>query len=203
MMSCLSVTQDRALEAKRTIAAISTARVELRLYHMQLRHVLPPSHLQMDAVWVIIDRLMKSAYFILICMTYPASTLAKLHRDLIIGSHIVLDSLLCFLISFHRELSTKTNFSTHYHQQTDGQFERMIQILEDLLWSCIDFEGSWKEHLPLVKLDYNNNPQASIKMTPLEALYDRPCRSPTCWLKGGKPLIVSSELLQDSLRIVE
>lgn len=96
MMSCLSVTQDRALEAKRTIAAISTARVELRLYHMQLRHVLPPSHLQMDAVWVIIDRLMKLEYFILICMTYPASTLAKLHRDLIIGSHIVLDSLLHF-----------------------------------------------------------------------------------------------------------
>lgn len=96
MMSCLSVAQDRALEAKRTITAISTARVELKLYHMQLRQELPPSHLQMDAVWVIIDRLMKLEYFILICMTYPALTLAKLHRDLIIESHIVLDSLLHF-----------------------------------------------------------------------------------------------------------
>ena len=62
------------------------------------------------------------------------------------------------------------------HPQTDGQSERTIQVLEDLLRACIlDHKGSWEEHLPLVGFAYNNSYQTSIQMTPYEALYGRQC----------------------------
>ena len=78
-------------------------------------------------------------------------------------------------------LGTKLPFSTAFHPQTDGQSERVIQILEDLLRCCtLDFGGSWSEHLSLVEFSYNNSYQASIGMAPYEALYGRPCRSPLC-----------------------
>ena len=73
------------------------------------------------------------------------------------------------------------SFSTAFHPQTDGQSERVIQVLEDLLRACIlDLQGNWDDHLPLVEFAYNNSFQASIGMTPFEALYGRKCRSPIC-----------------------
>ena len=68
-------------------------------------------------------------------------------------------------------LGTKLNFSTAFHPQTDGQFERIIQTLEDMLRYCVlEFQGSWENYLPLVEFTYNNNCQMSIKMAPYEAL---------------------------------
>ena len=65
--------------------------------------------------------------------------------------------------------------STTFHPQTDGQSERTIQVLEDMLRACVlDHKGSWEEHLLLVEFAYNNSYQASIHMTPYEALYGRP-----------------------------
>ena len=61
--------------------------------------------------------------------------------------------------------------STAFHQQTDGQSKRTIQVLEDML----DIKGSWEENLPLVEFTYNNSYQASIQMAPYKALYGRPC----------------------------
>ena len=69
--------------------------------------------------------------------------------------------------------------STTFHPQTDGQLERTIRVLEDMLQACVlDLKGSWDKHLPLVELAYNNSYQASIQMASFEALYGRPCRSP-------------------------
>ncbi|GKA58010.1 putative reverse transcriptase domain-containing protein [Tanacetum coccineum] len=69
--------------------------------------------------------------------------------------------------------------STAYHPQTDGQSERTIQTLEDMLRACvIDFGKGWVNHLPLVEFSYNNSYHASIKAAPFEALYGRKCRSP-------------------------
>ena len=66
--------------------------------------------------------------------------------------------------------------STTFHPYTDGQLEKTIQILEDMLRACIlDLKGSWEEHVPLVELAYNNNYQASIQMAPYKALYGRSC----------------------------
>ncbi|GKF31538.1 putative reverse transcriptase domain-containing protein [Tanacetum coccineum] len=71
------------------------------------------------------------------------------------------------------------DMSTAYHPQTDGQSERTIQMLEDMLRACvIDFGSGWDRHLPLVEFSYNNSYHASIKAAPYEALYGRKCRSP-------------------------
>ena len=63
----------------------------------------------------------------------------------------------------------------------------MNQILEDLLRACvISSKGSWEKWLPLAKFSYNNSYQASIKMAPFEALYDRKCRTPLNWVEPGE-----------------
>ena len=68
--------------------------------------------------------------------------------------------------------------STAFHPQTDGQSERVIQVLEDMLRACVlNFQGSWDRHLPLVEFAYNNF-QSSIGMALYESLYGRPCMSP-------------------------
>ena len=75
----------------------------------------------------------------------------------------------------------------------------MNRILEDLLRICIfDFGGSWEDHLPLVEFSYNNGFQSSIGMAPFEALYGRPCRSPSCWLESGEKLILGPDFVRDS-----
>nr|GEV59821.1 putative reverse transcriptase domain-containing protein [Tanacetum cinerariifolium] len=77
------------------------------------------------------------------------------------------------------------DMSTAYHLETDGQSERTIQTLEDMLRACvIDYGNGWFKHLPLVKFSYNNNYHASTKAAPFEALYGRKCRSPVCWVES-------------------
>nr|GEU54737.1 reverse transcriptase domain-containing protein [Tanacetum cinerariifolium] len=82
-------------------------------------------------------------------------------------------------ISMYDALGMNLDMSTAYHPQTNGQSERTIQILEDMLHACvIDFGSSWDRHLPLVEFSYNNSYHASIKAAPYKALYERKCRSP-------------------------
>ena len=86
--------------------------------------------------------------------------------------------------------------STTFHLHTDGQSERTIHVLEDMLRSCVlDHKGSWEEHSPLVEFAYNNSYQASIQMAPYEALYGSPCRSPICWTEVGESSITSPNLI--------
>ena len=88
------------------------------------------------------------------------------------------------------------NFSIIFHPQTDGQSERTIQILEDMLRTCIlDMKSSWDEHLALIEFAYNNSYQASIDMIPYEALYGRRCRSSIHWDDVGEPRILGFELI--------
>ena len=68
-----------------------------------------------------------------------------------------------------------------------------------MLRACVlDLKGSWEEHLPLVEFAYNNSYQASIQMTPYEALYGRPCRSPICWTEVGESFITGLGLIRDT-----
>ena len=100
-------------------------------------------------------------------------------------------------------MGTRLTMSTTFHPQTDGQFERTIQVLEDMLRACVlDHKGSWEEHLPLVEFSYNNSYQASIQMAPYEALYGRPCRSPLCWTEVGESSITSPDLIRDTSKKV-
>ena len=94
-------------------------------------------------------------------------------------------------------LGTRLNFSTAFHPQTDGQFEKVIQILEDMLKSCvIDLEGSWDRHIALVEFVYNNSFQSSIGMAPYEALYGRKCRTPLCWTELSEKKLIGPDLIQ-------
>ncbi|GKD36409.1 putative reverse transcriptase domain-containing protein, partial [Tanacetum coccineum] len=77
--------------------------------------------------------------------------------------------------------------STAYHPQTDGQSERTIQTLKDMLRACVmDFGKGWDRHLPLVEFSYKNSYHTSIKAAPFEALYGQKCRSPICWAEINK-----------------
>ena len=89
--------------------------------------------------------------------------------------------------------------SIAFHPQIDGQSERTIQVLEDMLRACVlDHKGSWEEHLTLVEFAYNNSYQASIQMAPYEALYGRPFRSPICWTEVGESSITGLDLIRDT-----
>nr|GEV10255.1 reverse transcriptase domain-containing protein [Tanacetum cinerariifolium] len=94
-------------------------------------------------------------------------------------------------------LSTRLDMSTAYHPETDGQSERTIQTLKDMLRAyAIDFGKGWVNHLPLVEFSYDNSYHASIKATPFEVLYGRKCHSPVCWTEAGEAQILGPELTQ-------
>ncbi|GJW87730.1 putative reverse transcriptase domain-containing protein [Tanacetum coccineum] len=89
--------------------------------------------------------------------------------------------------------------STAYHPQTNGQSERTIQTLEDMMRACtIDFGKGWVNHLPLVEFSYNNSYHASIKAAPFEALYGRKCHSPVCWAEVGEVQLTGPEIVQET-----
>nr|GEV45203.1 putative reverse transcriptase domain-containing protein [Tanacetum cinerariifolium] len=97
---------------------------------------------------------------------------------------ISLDDLYNHLKSLQKALGTRLDMSTTYHLQTDGQSERTIQTLEDMLRACVmDFRKGWDRNLSLVEFLYNNSYHTSIKAAPFEALYGRMCQSPSVGLK--------------------
>jgi hypothetical protein len=96
-------------------------------------------------------------------------------------------------------MDTKLNFSSAYHPQTDGQTERTNQILEDMLRACaLKYRKSWDKSPPYAEFSYNNSYQASIKMTPYEALYGRQCRTPLFWSQTGESQVFRPEVLKDA-----
>ena len=143
-----------------------------------------------DVVWVIMDKLTKSAHFLLVRLDYSMDRLAVLYVNEIVRLHgipvsIVSDHDPWFTSRFWKELQsafgTKLNFSAAFHPQTDGQSERVIQVLEDMLRGCVlNFPGSWDRYIPLMEFAYNNCYHSSIGMTQYEALYGRRCRTPMC-----------------------
>ena len=118
------------------------------------------------------DRLTKSAHFLAVRMTFTLERFCRLYIRVIVRLHgvpvsIVSDRDLRFAAhfwkSFQKAMGTRLTMSTAFHLQTDGQLERTIQVLEDMLRACVfDHKGSWEEHLPLVEFAYNNSYQASI-----------------------------------------
>ncbi|GKA85535.1 putative reverse transcriptase domain-containing protein [Tanacetum coccineum] len=143
-----------------------------------------------DSIWVIIDRLTKSAHFLPMKETDSTEKLMRLYMKEIVARHGIPVSIISdrdshftsrVWQSLHKALGTQLNLSTAYHPQTDGQSERTIQTLEDMLRACvIDFGNGWDRHLPLVEFPYNNSYHTSIKAAPFEALYGRKCHSPVC-----------------------
>ncbi|GKD42770.1 putative reverse transcriptase domain-containing protein [Tanacetum coccineum] len=152
---------------------------------------LPKSSHGFDTIWVIADRLTKSAHFLLIRENDQLDKLARFYLNKIVARHGIPVSIIYdhdgrftsnFWKSFLKALGTDISMSTAYHPETDGQSERTIQTLEDMLRACvIDFGKGWVKHLPLAKFSYNNSYHASIKAAPYETLYGQKCQSPVCW----------------------
>ena len=158
---------------------------------------LPSSPRGKNAIWVAVDRLTKSAHFIPMKTTNKAQELVPLYMKEVVRLHGVPKSIVSeqdskfvskFWQSLHCALGTKLTLSTAFHPQTDGQSERIIQTLDDMLCACVlSWKGSWEDHLALVEFAYNNGYQTSIKMAPYEALYGRRCVPPCVgrlWVRG-------------------
>jgi hypothetical protein len=96
-------------------------------------------------------------------------------------------------------MDTKLNFSSAYHPQTDGQMERTNQVLEDMLRACALKHGrSWDKSLHYAEFSHNNSYQASLRMAPFEALYERKCRTPLYWNQTGESQVFGPEILQEA-----
>ncbi|GKA97962.1 retrotransposable element Tf2 [Tanacetum coccineum] len=155
---------------------------------MDLIMKLPKTPRHHDAIWVIIDRLTNSAIFLAIKETMSSEALAELYLREVVARHGVPVSIVLdrdtrfnsrFWHKFQEDLGTRVNLSTAYHPQTDGQSERTIQTLEDMLRACaIDFGGSWDKYLPLAEFSYNNSYHSIIMMPPYEMLYGIKFRTP-------------------------
>ncbi|WVZ92557.1 hypothetical protein U9M48_038608 [Paspalum notatum var. saurae] len=103
----------------------------------------------------------------------------------------------------HESMGTRLNFSSAYHPQTDGQTERTNQVLEDMLRACaIQYGTSWDKSSPYAEFSYNNSYQASIKMSPFQALYGRRCRTPLHWDEPGEKQLFGPEIIKDAERQV-
>nr|GEV52214.1 reverse transcriptase domain-containing protein [Tanacetum cinerariifolium] len=130
---------------------------------------LPKTPTGHDTIWVIVDQLTKSAHFLPMRENYSMEKLTRQYLKEVVLKH-----------------GTQLDMSTDYYPQTNGQSERTIQTLADMLRACmIDFGKGCDRHLPLVEFSYNNSYQTSIKATPFEAMYGRKFRSPICWAKKG------------------
>ncbi|GKD51583.1 putative reverse transcriptase domain-containing protein [Tanacetum coccineum] len=172
---------------------------------MDLITKLPRSRSGHDVIWVIVDRLTKSAHFLAIREDFNTEKLARLYIDEIVARHGVPVSIISdrdgrftshFWQTVQKALGTRLDLSTAYHTQTDRQSERTIQTLEDMLRECvIDFGGSWDVHLPLAKFSYNNSYHSSIRYAPFEALFGRKCRSPVLWAEIRVGSVIGTELV--------
>jgi transposase InsO family protein len=99
----------------------------------------------------------------------------------------------------HETLDTKFCFSSAYHRQTDGQTERVNQILEDMLRACaLQYGRSWDKSLPYAEFSYDNSYQESLKMAPFEMLYGRKCRTSLFWSETGEQKVFGPNILQEA-----
>ena len=122
---------------------------------------LPRTPQRQDKVWLIVDQLTKSAHFLTVRMTFTLEEFCRLYIREIVRLHGVPVSIVSdrdpritthFWKSFQKDMGTQLKMSTAFHPLTDGQLERTIQILKDMLRACVlDLKGSWEEHLPLVE----------------------------------------------------
>jgi hypothetical protein len=172
---------------------------------------------------VIVDRLIKSAHFIPVNTNYNVQKYAEIYVTRVLCLHGVpkmniSDRGSQFVTRFweqlHASLGTHLIHSSAYHPQTDGQTERVNQILEDMLKACVmEYPSSWDKNLSWTEFSYNNNYQESLKMALFEALYGRQCHTPLNWIKPwekaifGPDIVVEAEAtvrrIQENLKIAK
>jgi hypothetical protein len=176
---------------------------------------LPSTSRRHDSIWVIVDRLTKIAHFLPVHTTHKTEKYAEIYIDQIVRLHgnprtIVSDRGAPFVARFweqlQKSLGTTVIRSSAYHPQTDGQIERVNQILEDMLRACVIHYGKdWDKCLSLAEFSYNNSYQSSLKMAPFETLYGRRCRTPLNWSQARDREIFGPDLVleaEDKVRVI-
>nr|GEZ16657.1 reverse transcriptase domain-containing protein [Tanacetum cinerariifolium] len=144
-----------------------------------------------DTIWVIVDRLTKSAHFLPMHEDYKMDRLARLYLNEIVARHGV--PILRFWQSMQEELGTHLDMSTACHPQTDDRNERTIHTLEDMLRACVlDFRGSWSVHIPLVEFSYNNSYYSTVRYAK--------CRSPIMWAEVREGQLIGHELVHETTK---
>jgi transposase InsO family protein len=161
-----------------------------------------------NSIWVIVDRLTKSAHFIPVNTNYNVQTYAKIYIARVLCLHgvpktIVSDRGSQFVARFweqlHASIGTHLIHSSAYHPQMDGQIEWVNQILEDMLRACVmEYTGSWDKNLSWAEFSYNSSYQESLKMAPFEALYGWQCRTPLNWIEPGEKTIFGPDIVVEA-----
>jgi hypothetical protein len=173
---------------------------------------LPMTAHKFDLIWVIVDRLSKSAHFIPVNTYYNVQKDAEIYIAHVICSHevskmIISDRGSHFVARFweqlHASLETHLIHSSAYHPRTDGQTERVNEILEDMLRAYVlEHQGSRYQNLPWAEFSYSNSYQESLKMAAFEVLYGRRCRTPVNWIESGDKVIFGPNLVEEAEAIV-
>eukprot|EP00253_Pinus_taeda_P016910 PITA_16910 len=168
---------------------------------------LPKTKRNNDSIMVVVDKLSKAAHFIPVQSTYRVVQIAHIFMQNVFRLHglpktIISNRDVKFTSAFWRalfaELGTQLNFSTAYHPQTDGQTERVNQMVEDMLRACVMQKPTqWEDYFHLVEFAYNNGYHTSIQMSPFEVLYGRKCRTPSNWSGPEDKLKLGPEMLQE------
>nr|GEX11202.1 putative reverse transcriptase domain-containing protein [Tanacetum cinerariifolium] len=169
---------------------------------------LPKTAAGQDTSWEIIDRLTKSAHLVPMREDDTLEKLTRQYLKKVVSKHGVPVSIISdrdgkftshFWKSLNKALGTQLDMSIAYHPKTNGQSERTIQTLKDMLRACVlDFGKGWDKHLPLVEFSYNNNHHTSIKAAPFKALYGHKCRSPICWAEVGDRQLTGPEIIHET-----
>jgi len=168
---------------------------------------LPQTTRQHDSIMVVVEKLTKATHFVPVKSTHKATNIAEIYMKEIARLHgvpkaIVLDRDSKFTSNFwkglFKEFETNLNLSTTYCPQTDGQIERVNQVIEDMLrMSVMDRPSKWEDYLYLVEFTYNKGYHASLKMSPFETLHGRKCKTPVSWDNPIDKVIIGPEMLKD------
>jgi hypothetical protein len=164
-----------------------------------------------NSIWVIVDQLTKVTHFVLVKITFRTERLANLYIEHILRLHgapngIVSDRGPQFLAKFwrsiHKLMATTLSYITTFHPQTDGQTERVNQVLEDMLRACaLTYGIDWERSLPFAEFAYSF--QASLQMSPFEVLYGRKCRTPLVWSEVGEKTLFGPTIKEEAEEKVE
>jgi hypothetical protein len=159
-----------------------------------------------DSVLVVVDRLTKVAHFIPVKSTHTAVDIARIFIREIFRLHGMPKVLVSdrdtkftsnFWSAFFGGIGTNLSLSTAYHPESDGQTERVNQVMEDMLrMYCLEQPSKWYEYLPLVEFAYNNTFHSSIGMTPFSALYGQEVVSPATWFDPVGRVEISQKMLE-------
>eukprot|EP00253_Pinus_taeda_P027064 PITA_27064 len=174
---------------------------------------LPKSKKGNDSIMVVVDKLSKSAHFIPVQSTYRAAQIENIFMHNIFRLHglpktIISDRDVKFTSAFWKTLfeglGTQLNFITAYHPQTDGQTERVHQVVEDMLRAYVMQQPNrWEEYIHLVEFAYNNGYHASLQMSPFEVLYGRKCHTPSSWGGPEDKIMLGPEMLKEMEQMVK